>query len=1069
MFIIKTIIIFILPGLVSWLCVKRIAKSKFAFFENLFFILFISFLLSSLISIVLLTFNAFSINYLISVNLIYCLICLAIFKPKIFTDKFVAYKINVRAIVLLIILITASIFFFQPSYYIIQNYDGSIYLNTGINISKIGSININDTLVNSIPKNVQDEIFENLKVNNRSIPEIKARFLGGITVSENNKINPMFLPLYPLWISIFNSLFGLKSVFFINSFFAVLSVLAICLIGQNLFNNIDVGLIAASLLTINYVQNFFARFPISEMITQLILLGGLLMLIYYYNEQSLYFALISCFSLGVVLFAKFEFFIFILLFILIIFLEETFSNKSTKYFGTFIIAFVIIFSFSLYNLGNLSHDYALMLYKSLPSGKIILGCSILIFIVILLMIIKNKIKEYFYLYKNIIIFIAILSVVVLSLYSYFIRPHSSFLIDSDTVTRRGVTLNYFNKFNFVNFANIISPLGLCFSIIGLILIMRKEINKKTIAFLILTMPSCFLFFYKINTWPEFPWLLRRYVILVLPTSILLLSFFLNEIKKYLGFSFRDKRALHRNLNHGSDNKSLKISTNLNLSFFTKCIEYLKRKFKILIYIKERKIKINSLQFAVIVIILLYLFTFFIAKSSPIIKSKFLTNAKIQLEKIANTIDNDYLIITDQSLRGTHIAPTLAYTYGKNVIEIHDDANVCAHSINFTNFLKNWLNSGKRIFFLKHIGTTKFSPGVFIYKLVNEFSFEYETLQTQPNKLYTPNIISDRFKLQLYEILLAANSKNPKFALDIGLNDYGYIEKGFSETFYDVTAKQSYGAVSNLANLIFPKIDLNIPYELIIKASINYKQEQTENSSEDFIQIFADNVLICKETLYTEPHIYRCILPSDKVYNSQKLDISDYLQNNNYLQTSKDQFELNKKLRKALLIKIKLLTSEISVNNKYIKLYWVKFQPKIERNEESEIFIDVGTENDWEYINNFYYPELAPDGKTFRWSTDNSYIKVPLSTKYDYSFEILSDLGPLKELNQVAVFVNSYEIISNLRNGYSKQIISKDLTTRNYSYIHFIGKLWSPAIVLGTDDGRNLGVVIFWIRFRPILK
>ena len=59
-----------------------------------------------------------------------------------------------------------------------------------------------------------------------------SRFPGGLMLTGKSTVQPMYLPVYPIGVGIFYSLFGLHGIFYVGSLFALLGIGSIYLLAE---------------------------------------------------------------------------------------------------------------------------------------------------------------------------------------------------------------------------------------------------------------------------------------------------------------------------------------------------------------------------------------------------------------------------------------------------------------------------------------------------------------------------------------------------------------------------------------------------------------------------------------------------------------------------------------------------------------------------------------------------------------------------------------------------------------------------------------------------------------------
>jgi hypothetical protein len=175
------------------------------------------------------------------------------------------------------VLLVAIILSGTPSEVILGGRDAGIYANTGIMIARTGSIRQYDPLVADLAQRRNQESdaaqgWSNLLGVQSGMRFMSSRMrLAGLFISESNAINgeytPQFLHLFPAWIAIFASLFGIQYALLATGFAGVLGIWSVGMAGRAMHSP-WLGVIAMVLLTLNSVQIWFSRYPMSETTAQ---------------------------------------------------------------------------------------------------------------------------------------------------------------------------------------------------------------------------------------------------------------------------------------------------------------------------------------------------------------------------------------------------------------------------------------------------------------------------------------------------------------------------------------------------------------------------------------------------------------------------------------------------------------------------------------------------------------------------------------------------------------------------------------------------------------------------------
>jgi len=159
----------------------------------------------------------------------------------------------------------------RPGEYLIEGADASVYLAIGHNIKRTGGITATDSVVSLMPQELRPTFFRV----GRGIMQHEGRFAGGLRLGDDDRVNPGFFHLLPVWIAMGLSAAGPTAGYSVNLIPGVFGVIAVFLIGRRLWSP-SAGLVAAVLLALNFGQIYFGRLAASEMLAQFMVLAAIL-------------------------------------------------------------------------------------------------------------------------------------------------------------------------------------------------------------------------------------------------------------------------------------------------------------------------------------------------------------------------------------------------------------------------------------------------------------------------------------------------------------------------------------------------------------------------------------------------------------------------------------------------------------------------------------------------------------------------------------------------------------------------------------------------------------------------
>jgi hypothetical protein len=440
----------------------------------------------------LLILGVFSLAGVLSLLAVYTILVALKFKGRINYRIFPKIVLDKRTLFLVLLVIVAVALFFRPYEETFGYGDGYIQVNIGAMIAQHGAVRFNDPLVASIPRDVmnyftfkQDQLFNNLDILNYSTGEV----------------GPSFLHLYPTWIALFYSAFGIETALYITPIIGLLSLLVIFLLTRELFDWKTAAL-ASSIFALTFLQIWFSRSHSAEILFQLLLFTGILTFILSRRSNDNFLLVLSALTFGLTLFTKVEASLIVIP-IFIYFTSLNFFGKLERrhayFLAPFFASLAVAFLYYIY----IVPGYVLGTFfaADIPQEGII-G----VFLVsILVNIIPRKLK------KTIAGIVGrhdrkLQHAIVLLAVAYF-----AYAILTFPTTTYG-----FNGWNLEQLALYLTPVVFVLGFVGLLILIYKKPYQDNYFFLGLTVVFVVFFIPNIHHWYGGPWWMRRYIFAVIP-------------------------------------------------------------------------------------------------------------------------------------------------------------------------------------------------------------------------------------------------------------------------------------------------------------------------------------------------------------------------------------------------------------------------------------------------------------------------------------------------------------------------------------------------------------------------
>lgn len=184
--------------------------------------------------------------------------------PRRATDGRLA---RLQRIALIALILLAAALFSRPGEMLRGALDSGAYINSGVAMARSGSIIQHDQLMRELDndKGEVNELLLDLQDDRYTLDKLRmpAFFMFDKQAGE---ILPQFYSLYPVWVGLLYSLFGIWGALYATPLLALLAVLAVYFFARRALGT-GAALVSLLLLVVCPVTIWFARYPVSEVIT----------------------------------------------------------------------------------------------------------------------------------------------------------------------------------------------------------------------------------------------------------------------------------------------------------------------------------------------------------------------------------------------------------------------------------------------------------------------------------------------------------------------------------------------------------------------------------------------------------------------------------------------------------------------------------------------------------------------------------------------------------------------------------------------------------------------------------
>jgi hypothetical protein len=390
-----------------------------------------------------------------------------------------------------------------PAEYVIGGRDPGVYFNEGIRIAQRGTLIVEDPVVLAVPPAARDLFFPS----HRSRFYYGLRFMGFFILNpDEGAVSSQFPQLFPASIAIGYGLDGLTGARYAPVFWGALGLLALFVTGTRLLGPVPAAA-GTLLLALNVAQIWFARYPASEIMMQPLLLAALLAYTRAHADGDRFFGPVAGSLLGMLLLFRVEAVLVIIAVLLTAGLDYVQGRRPRAGFLLPLTVSVAVAAWYLKTMLRSYVGYPYSVITSLPLVQVgaMIGTGL---VVLLFLVAAARSPAMARAVRRFVPAALIAAVVAGAVYAYFLRMPGGRLAEGDAMALRTFAWYYAS-----------SP-ALAAAVFGYAVVVRKRFWHDPALLLTGTIFAFFLF-YKLRIVPEHFWLARRFLPLLLPTTLLL--------------------------------------------------------------------------------------------------------------------------------------------------------------------------------------------------------------------------------------------------------------------------------------------------------------------------------------------------------------------------------------------------------------------------------------------------------------------------------------------------------------------------------------------------------------------
>ena len=436
-------------------------------------------------------------------------------------------------------LVVATWLFFRPHQYFLGGADAGVYVNTAAYIAEEGQILIEDETLADL-----DPALYPAFLRQRPTGEGTRYYLfPGFNLSDNEPgiIIPEFFHLHPVWQAVAYALGGLGAALLLPGLWALLGSLSVYLVARQVAGW-PVALLALVGLSLNGLQVWFARYPVTETLTQYLLWTGLWAMSAWLGRRApgRLWSLLAGLALGQVLLVRIDT-VFLLAVPVLVGVWLLLSGRRKRAALWFFLPFALLSGHAALHAALISTPYAYRIsYYVLTMLRrfwviplvLVVGGTFLLFLVWQ----QRHVFPRLWQRRALLLGAAAGAILLLGFYGWFLRPtpgpgnsyvdwyggQTVFLTDDENLLRLGW---YF------------SPWGIWLGVLGAALLLWR-LNSQTAVFVGVGLFFSILYLWRIQATPHQIYAMRRYVPVTLPFFTVATAYLLGTLGRQRALGIR---------------------------------------------------------------------------------------------------------------------------------------------------------------------------------------------------------------------------------------------------------------------------------------------------------------------------------------------------------------------------------------------------------------------------------------------------------------------------------------------------------------------------------------------------
>ena len=418
------------------------------------------------------------------------------------------FRLSWQTVGLVASLLLAGILFAHPAESVLVFDDSGIYFLGGVQLAKTGSLVARDPVLASLsPEQGKQMLFTGPRSTGWS------RYWGQFYIWDWTRPWVVFglLHLQRLWGGLFTLFLGTYGGLWVAPAFGLLAIAGLYFLGRRLFAR-EAGLLAAVLLALNFAQVWHARLPLSEILTQALLIGGFYLLTLFMQRGHTLLGMWAGVCLAALFLARIDALVVEILLLGLV-LYWRWSGRWRPEHSGFAIALVAALTYATLHNVLLGWAYLGAQWQTAGSpmlAKAMILASLCCGIVALMALLRPRLVQAFmdWLWTH------IWQIFAAALFVWVLWIGLSYVFFRNSGTLRAITwlIQYW------------TPLGMLLAVIGLGLLLICRPARRVLPVFIVGLTYLGVFSLNPMVNPVQPWAMRRFVPAVMPAIALLSAY-----------------------------------------------------------------------------------------------------------------------------------------------------------------------------------------------------------------------------------------------------------------------------------------------------------------------------------------------------------------------------------------------------------------------------------------------------------------------------------------------------------------------------------------------------------------